>query len=178
MNADLQPPKPAPHWQQFAADGCWLQVDIRQQQLYVVRDGRFELSFPVSTGLNGTGEEEGSGCTPRGWHLIRAKIGAGLPPEAVFRGRRWTGEYYTAELGAANPQRDWILGRILWLSGLEPGFNRGGNRDTMRRYIYLHGTPDTEPMGQPLSHGCIRMTQADIVTLFAGVSPYTKVYIG
>lgn len=173
--ADL-PPK-APHWQRFAPDGHWLQVDSQQQILYVVRKAEFELCFPVSTGLNGIGQEEGSGRTPAGWHRIRAKIGDGIPHNAVFRGRRWTGECFTSALGQQFPERDWILGRILWLSGLEPGFNRGGSRDTMRRFIYLHGTPDTEPMSEPRSHGCIRMRMQDIALLFEGVPPYLPVYI-
>lgn len=171
-------PVPAPNWPMFAPDGRWLQVDIRHQRVYLMRNAEPEICFPISTALNGVGQEEGSGCTPLGWHKIRAKIGAGNPVNAVYRGRRWTGECYTDDLRAAYPDRDWILGRILWLSGLESGFNRGGNRDTMRRYIYFHGTPDTEPMGQPLSHGCIRMQMQDVVLLFDRVAPYTAVFIG
>lgn len=172
------PPQLAPDWEQFAPGGHWLQVDIERQQVYVIRKAEFEHCFPVSTALNGTGQDEGSGCTPLGWHNIRAKIGAGNPFNAVYRGRRWTGECYTEELGSAFPDRDWILGRILWLSGLESGINRGGYQDTMRRYIYFHGTPDSEPMGKPLSHGCIRMRMQDIVLLFEGVAVFTPVYIG
>ncbi|WP_084632063.1 L,D-transpeptidase [Oceanospirillum maris] len=171
-------PALAPDWSFFATSGHWLQVDISHQKLYVIRRGIVELSFPVSTGLNGVGEEEGSGQTPLGWHLVRAKIGQGHPANAVYRGRRWTGECYTEQLGRENPDRDWILGRILWLSGLELGRNRLGNRDTMRRYIYLHGTPDTEPMGIAQSHGCIRMRLQDIVLLFEVVPVYLPVYIG
>ncbi len=119
----------------------------------------------VSTGLRGPGEVNGSGCTPRGWHRIRVKIGAGCPVGAVFRGRRWTGEVYSAALGAAAPERDWILSRILWLTGCESGRNRGGPVDTLRRYVYIHGCPDTEPMGVPRSHGCIRMRNTDVIRL-------------
>lgn len=171
-------PDLAPEWRTFAADGNWLQVDIKRQQVYVVCNARPERCFPVSTALNGAGQEEGSGCTPLGWHVIRAKIGDGYPSNAVFRGRRWTSECYTAQLGESFPERDWILGRILWLSGLELGVNRGGNRDTMRRYIYFHGTPDTEPMGVPRSHGCIRMRMQDIILLYGQVVAYMPVYIG
>jgi L,D-transpeptidase YbiS len=132
---------------------------------------------PVSTAANGPGEQAGSLCTPRGRHIVRAKIGAGQPLGAVFRSRRPTGEVYTPELGKAEPGRDWILTRILWLSGKEPGFNRLGACDTMRRYIYIHGSPDETFEQAPRSHGCIRMRNADVAELFDLVPPYTEVEI-
>jgi lipoprotein-anchoring transpeptidase ErfK/SrfK len=135
------------------------------------------MDVPVSTALNGAGEKNGSGCTPRGWHRIRARIGEGCPVNSVFRGRRPTGEIYSAALREAEPQRDWILSRILWLSGLEPGKNRMGQVDTMRRFIYIHGTPDEEPMGVARSHGCVRMRNDDIITLFERVAVGTRVLI-
>lgn len=144
----------------------WLRISIPEQRLWLMAQGQPGLSFAVSTGRNGPGERLGSGCTPRGWHGVRIKIGAGLPPEAVFVGRRFTGELYSPELAAAYPERDWILARILWLTGRESGRNRGGQCDTQRRFIYIHGTPDTEPMGEPRSHGCIRMRNAELVELF------------
>ncbi|GGO80562.1 L,D-transpeptidase [Marinobacterium nitratireducens] len=147
-----------------------LKLSLSQQRLVLFEDDRPLRSYPVSTALNGPGEREGSGCTPRGRHYIRARIGEGLPPNAVFVGRRFTGEIYNAALAAAHPGRDWILTRILWLCGLEPGRNRLGQVDTMRRYIYIHGTPDTEPMGIPLSHGCVRMRNTDLLDLF-GLTP-------
>ena len=100
-----------------------------------------------------------------------------MPPRAVFRGRRFTGEICTPELQAAEPQRDWILSRILWLCGREPGVNRLGEVDTMARYIYIHGTADEAALGTPVSHGCIRMGNADIVELFERVPAYTEVEI-
>lgn len=141
-------------------------VDIAKQQLELQRDGQVLARFPVSTALRGAGEAKGSYCTPRGRHIVRAKIGDGLPLNSVLVGRRPTGEIYSAELAAQHPQRDWILTRILWLSGCEPGFNRLGHVDTMQRYIYIHGTPDSEPIGQPASHGCIRMRNEDLLQLF------------
>ncbi|TBW59637.1 L,D-transpeptidase [Marinobacter halodurans] len=135
------------------------------------------LTYPVSTAANGPGEANGSGCTPRGEHYIRACIGAGAPRCTVFRGRRPTGEIHTPELASACPDRDWILSRILWLCGREPGRNRGGDVDSMRRYIYIHGTPDTEPMGTPASHGCVRMRNDDVIALFERVLPGTAVTI-
>ena len=134
-----------------------IRVSIPDQRLELLEGGVAVASYPVSTARNGPGEQRDSGCTPRGWHRVRVKIGAGLPLNTVFVGRRPTGEVYGPELAAGYPERDWILARILWLTGLEAGFNRGGDRDTLRRYIYIHGCPDEAPMGVPLSHGCIRL---------------------
>lgn len=149
-----------------------IEIDIGRQEL--VFDGR---RYPVSTSRNGVGEKNGSYCTPRGRHIVRAKIGAGQPLNAVFVRRRPTGEVWTPALHAAHPGRDWILTRILWLSGCEPGFNRLGEVDTMRRYIYIHGSPETAEMGRPGSIGCIRMRGEDILELFERVPPYTPVIV-
>lgn len=133
--------------------------------------------YPVSTALNGAGEQNGTGCTPRGKHYIRALIGAGEPLNTVFVGRRPTGEMLTPELAEQFPARDWILTRILWLCGCEPGRNRVGAVDSFRRFIYIHGTPDSEPMGVPKSHGCIRMRNDDVAALFDRVCHGTVVTI-
>ncbi|WXL24164.1 L,D-transpeptidase [Ectopseudomonas mendocina] len=154
-----------------------LHISIADQQLYGFAGGKLKFRLPVSTALNGAGELNGSGCTPRGRFLVRAKIGNGLPVGAVLRGRRWTGEVWSPELHAQFPGRDWILSRILWLSGCEPGRNRMGQVDTFRRYIYLHGTPDTEPMGVPLSHGCVRLRNEALVELYDAVPAYCAVHI-
>ena len=155
-----------------------IDVDLAGQQLNLFDDGGVWVArYAVSTARNGPGEREGSGCTPRGRHVVRARIGAGAPRGAVFRGRRPTGEIWSPELAAAFPARDWILSRILWLSGCEPGINRLGKVDTMRRYIYIHGTPDDQPMGRPLSHGCIRMRNDDVIALFGRVPVGTVVEI-
>ena len=156
-----------------------IDISIARQTLSLVDDGGASVrSYLVSTATRGVGERKGSFCTPRGRHLIRAKIGANQPPNTVFIGRRPTGEVYSPELAERFPGRDWILTRILWLSGCEPGRNRLGDVDTMRRYVYIHGSPDTAPMGRPGSIGCIRMRNADIVELFELVPPYTPVHIG
>lgn len=153
-------------------------IDIPSQTLSLLGDdGACIRRYSVSTARNGAGEASGSFCTPRGRHIIRARIGAGAPIGVAFRGRRPTGEVWTPELAAANPGRDWILTRILWLSGTEPGFNRLGEVDSMRRYIYIHGTPDTEPMGVPLSIGCVRMRNRDVAELFELVPAGTAVDI-
>ncbi len=155
----------------------WLDISIAEQYCRLWQAETCVFSAPVSTALNGPGEQEGSGCTPRGWHLIRACIGDGEPVNSVFVGRRPTGEVFDPQLAQQYPDRDWILTRILWLSGLEVGRNRLGNVDTMRRYIYIHGCPDSLPMGQPLSHGCIRMHNRDLLALFERVKPGLKVWI-
>ena len=147
-------------------------IDIKKQTLEF--GGR---TYSVSTAKNGPGEKNGSFCTPRGSHIVRAKIGAGQPVNTVFVRRRPTGEVWTPELHAQYPGRDWILTRILWLSGREVGRNRLGDVDTMRRYIYIHGSPDSAEMGKPGSIGCVRMRNAEIEELFELVPPYTEVEI-
>lgn len=155
-----------------------LHVSVARQAMTVFDDGgRIIAEYPISTASAGVGETAGSYRTPRGRHLIRAKIGAGQPENTVFVRRRPTGECWSPDLAAAFPGRDWILTRILWLSGCEPGRNRLGNVDTMRRYIYIHGSPETAAMGQPGSHGCVRMRNADIVELFDRVPCYSVVEI-
>ena len=144
----------------------YIKIDLNTQCLRLVQQGNTIFESVISSAKNGPGELSGSECTPRGQHIVRAKIGEGCDVNSVFVGRRPTGEVYTPELGRDYPDRDWILTRILWLSGMQPGFNRLGKVDTMRRYIYIHGTPDEVNMGVADSHGCIRMCNADIVTLF------------
>ena len=153
-------------------------INIPSQELYLYGDyNHIVRQFRISSARKGVGQKNGSFCTPLGKHIIRAKIGARQPINTVFVGRRPTGEIYSPELGARYPGRDWILTRILWLSGCEPGFNRLGSVDTMRRYIYIHGSPDTVEMGRPGSIGCIRMNNRDLLDLFTRADPGTEVYI-
>lgn len=155
-----------------------IRIDLPSQTLTLHDDaGVVMRSYAVSTAANGPGERTDSLCTPRGRHLVRAKIGAGQALGTVFRGRRPTGEIWSPELHARYPGRDWMLSRILWLSGCEPGFNRLGDVDTMRRYIYIHGAAENAAMGQAGSHGCIRMRNKDVVELFDLVPVYTPVEI-
>lgn len=157
-----------------------MKIDINISSQYLdLKDiqGVVLQRYAVSTSSKGHGQIKGSYCTPLGQHIVRAKIGAGQPENTVFVGRRPTGEIYTPALGAEFPGRDWILTRILWLSGCEPGHNRLGEVDTMQRYIYIHGSPDSVPMGVPGSIGCIRMRNRDIMDLFDQVSAGTKVKI-
>jgi L,D-transpeptidase YbiS len=153
-------------------------INVEKQQLLVL-DNHEQVIFNVeiATAANGVGELSGSEQTPRGKHIIRAKIGANSKENTVFVARRPTGEIYTPALRKLHPQRDWILTRILWLSGMEPGKNRLGNKDTMRRYIYIHGAPPEDKMGVPSSHGCIKMKNADVIKLFDMVEHGTPVDI-
>ncbi|MGZ8152938.1 MAG: L,D-transpeptidase family protein [Methylovulum sp.] len=165
-----------------AQDACYpadtfLDIAISAQQLSIIENSQTLKSYQVSTAKNGVGELMGSQRTPRGWHKIRAKIGADQPLYSVFVGRRATGEIYSEDLAKQYPQRDWILTRILWLGGLEPGKNRYGDVDTAWRYIYIHGCPDELMTGRPDSHGCIRMGNTDVVDLFNRVAAGVKVYI-
>ncbi len=155
-----------------------IQINIEQQQLDLFdREERLVKRYLISSAKNGIGQVSGSYCTPLGKHIIRAKIGDKQPVNTVFVKRRPTGEIYTPQLAAQYPGRDWILTRIFWLSGCEVGFNRLGIVDTMRRYIYIHGSPDSAVMGKPGSIGCIRMHNDDLLELFDKVPVGTPVNI-
>jgi lipoprotein-anchoring transpeptidase ErfK/SrfK len=155
-----------------------ININIRSQELDLYDDNGTRIKrYSISSAKNGVGERNGSYCTPRGQHVVRAKIGADQPANTVFVERRPTGEIYSPALSGQFPRRDWILTRILWLSGCEPGRNRLGKVDTMRRAIYIHGSPDTAEMGKPGSHGCIRMRNQDVIELFDLVPPGTPVVI-
>lgn len=162
----------------MSADRPYIRVSLARQVLEL-RDGddRVLAAYPISTAARGAGEQSGSYQTPRGEHYVRARIGQGQPANTVFVARRPTGEVWTSALGEQAPERDWILSRILWLCGREPGRNRLGQCDSMRRYIYIHGTADEHLLGQPASHGCIRMANADVIDLFERVPVGTRVLI-
>lgn len=155
----------------------YLDVSIAEQRLRLIENSEILSVYPVSTAKNGPGQTKGSECTPLGWHRIRAKIGAGQPINSVFKARRPTGETYTSQLAAQYPDRDWILSRVLWLSGMEPGYNRYGQVDSFWRYIYIHGSPDDGVNGQPESHGCVRMKSDDVIELFERIEPGCLVWI-
>ena len=154
-----------------------IKVSIAQQRLQLFDNNQVIMDTLISTARNGAGEDMGSERTPRGWHTIRAKIGEDCPTNTVFVGRRPTGEIYSPELARKTPDRDWILTRILWLSGLETGKNRGSTVDTMRRYIYIHGSPSNDVMGRPSSHGCVKMTNQDIKNIYDKVETGVRVII-
>ncbi|MGY2462613.1 L,D-transpeptidase family protein [Vreelandella sulfidaeris] len=158
-------------------ENIWLEIDTSQQLLRCWRGAKVLHEYAISSGAAGNGEQNGSGKTPHGWHYVRAAIGADRPENAVFRGRRWNGEVFSPALDESHPGRDWILTRILWLCGLERGVNRGGQVDSQRRYIYLHGTPPDQPMGVAASHGCIRLRNSDLLTIFSLAVPGTPVWL-
>jgi L,D-transpeptidase YbiS len=144
----------------------WIRITIGTQVLELLESTQVVAAYRVSTSANGPGEQVDSAQTPRGTHEVKELIGHGAPLGAVFVGRRLTSEICSPELQAAHPNRDWILTRVIWLGGMEDGKNRGGEVDTFSRYIYIHGTPDGEPLGEPHSHGCIRMRNTDVIALF------------
>lgn len=154
-----------------------IEVNIAEQRLRLFDQGKVLMDVSVSTASNGAGELFGSECTPRGQHVVRARIGDRCQLGTVFVARRPTGEIYTPKLKKSAPERDWILTRILWLCGVERGKNRLGNVDTMRRFIYIHGAPDDDPMGVPSSHGCVKMRNSDVIELFDLVEAGTPVNI-
>lgn len=155
-----------------------IDISIRSQELvFIDINKNITKTYAIATAKNGAGELNGSNRTPRGRHIVRAKIGAGCAPDTVLIGRRPTGEIYSPELKAKFPARDWILTRILWLSGCEVGFNRLGVVDTMRRYIYIHATPSEVPLGTPCSHGCILLHNTEMIELFERVAVGTSVNI-
>ncbi len=154
-----------------------IQIKLGTQRLLLKQGEEIKQEYPVSTALKGPGERLDSECTPRGRHVIAEKFGAGCAVNTVFVGRRCTGEHYTPTLGRAFPHRDWILTRILRLSGAEPGRNQGGDVDSYQRYIYIHGAPDEVEMGVPGSHGCIRMRNKQVMELFELVGIGTQVNI-
>ena len=154
-----------------------INISISKQSLTLFEGSKKIKHYAISTGKNGVGCEKNSGQTPLGKHSIRAMIGKNEPINTVFIGRRKTGEIYTKSLAKQYPDRDWILTRIIWLSGTEKGKNRLGQVDTMQRYIYIHGTPNTQPMGQANSHGCIRMRNTDLIELFDLIDVKTLVNI-
>ncbi len=151
-------------------------VDVASQCLDYLEHGVGVRSYAVSTSRYGLGEKRDSFKTPRGRHVIRAKIGIGMPAGSVFSGRRPTGETVMPN-SLAETDSDLILSRILWLSGLESGKNRGRDVDTMARYIYIHGTPFENLLGTAASCGCVRMASTDVIELFDLVPVGTKVVI-
>lgn len=154
-----------------------IEINITEQTLVLKSGGEVIKRYSISTARNGPGEKQDSECTPRGKHVIAEKIGDGCEVDTVFVGREPTGEIYTPELRRQHPGRDWIITRILWLKGCEPGINQDGDVDSHNRYIYIHGAPDDVEMGKPGSRGCIRMRNEDVVELFDLVDTGTAVII-
>lgn len=155
----------------------YIYISVAEQRLQLIDKQNILLEVQISTAKNGVGEQSGSECTPRGWHKIQAKIGANCPENTVFVGRRTTGERWSESLQQQYPNRDWILTRIMWLSGLQAGLNRFGKQDTMARYVYIHGCPESHTMGVATSHGCIKMKNTEVAALFDQVEVGIPVFI-
>ncbi|WP_038247757.1 L,D-transpeptidase [Ghiorsea bivora] len=153
-----------------------IKIIVSEQMLYHHRKTGVVCAYPVSTARNGVGNIENSLQTPLGKHQICAKIGGGLPVYTYFESREPKG-IFTQK--TAHHKADWILSRILWLTGVQTGVNKRGKVDTKKRYIYIHGTNEEDKIGLPVSHGCIRMLNADVVHLFEhacyGESVFIKV---
>ena len=152
-------------------------ISAEKQEMQCFEQDNLLVTYQVSTGKNGMGEQINSECTPRGWHLIHSIIGLANEANSVFVARQWTGEIYSPHLATEFPGRDWILTRILRLEGLELGRNKGGDVDSLERYIYIHGTPDSTQLGAPGSRGCVRMRNNDIINLAFWATTETLVYI-
>ncbi|MFA5959168.1 MAG: L,D-transpeptidase [Tatlockia sp.] len=152
-------------------------ISAALQKMLCFEQDNFWKSYCISTAKKGLGEQEGSECTPRGWHRIHSRIGLECPIHSVFVGRQWTGEIYSDALAKKFPERDWILTRILQLDGLEAGRNKGNSMDSLQRCIYIHGTPDEQQLGEPASHGCIRVANPDLIELANWVKIDTMVCI-
>lgn len=158
-----------------------LVVNIERQRIAIFRDGVLSAAWPVSTSRFGVGSLRDSFKTPLGLHRIAEKIGAGMPLDTVFKGRKPVGRLADHQSPIANYQStasDLIMSRILWLDGCEPGQNRGGEVDSHDRYIYIHGTVHEDRIGTPDSHGCVRMRNTDVAELFEMVEQGTPVMIG
>lgn len=147
-----------------------INISVSNQKLSLFQEGELVSSYKVSTALKGVGQEKNTNKTPLGNHIIRAMIGRNLPIYAVIKARRFTNEIWKKELDDPSITVDWILSRVIWLSGKDLGRNRLGNVDTMQRYIYIHGTNEEHLLGTPSSHGCIRMSNEDVIELFDLVS--------
>jgi lipoprotein-anchoring transpeptidase ErfK/SrfK len=148
-------------------------VDADRQRLLLLESGEVQAEYPVSTAAAGIGGEDGSLRTPPGWHRIDARIGEGAPSGAIFKSRERTGEIWRG----APEADDLILTRVLTLDGLEEGVNHGPGHDSRERYIYIHGTNHERELGQPASHGCVRMANADVIDLFERVAEGDPVVI-
>lgn len=161
-------------WEAFVgrSEGLW--VSLGDQRLRLVRGRSVLRSYACSTAQGGPGNVRGSHCTPLGWHEIAEKIGEGLPQGAILQARQWTGQVWNAGEQSVD---DLILSRILRLTGLQDGINRGGEVDTWNRFIYIHGTSEEDRLGVPISHGCVRLANSDVIDLFDLVSAGCRVLI-
>lgn len=145
----------------------WIEVGVRNQQLALYDERGVPVrQYVISTASKGVGERVNSYQTPRGWHKVCERIGDGIEIDTIIYRRQVTPWKYTPQLHAEYPNKDWILTRILWLCGQEPGLNQGGEVDSYDRAIYLHGAGEHVAFGTPTSRGCVRMRGDDIIDLY------------
>ncbi len=156
--------------------GDLLYVSVHRQSMFHVRNGKLLKEYPISTAQNGLGSEKNSFRTPTGLHRISEKFGDGVPAFGVLKDRRFSGQVADT-LAAGHQDRDQITSRVLWLEGLEPGHNRGGQRDSHERFIYIHGTSNEAAIGRPVSRGCIRMRNKDVIELYDQVPVGTRLVV-
>jgi len=159
-------------------DSKLIVVDVHTEKLYLLHDGRIAGDWRVSTALRGIDQRAHSDGTPVGVFRVARKIGTGLPPDEVLQDQAPTGRIITpARLPDGPAASRWIIARILWLSGLQPGWNEGGDFDTFLRHIYIHGTANLGMLGQPASHGCVQMAPRAVMALYRAVPVGTPVLI-
>jgi L,D-transpeptidase catalytic domain len=161
-------------WSEFVGSSIGIWVSLQDQRLRVVHGRSVVRCYLCSTARSGSGNVRDSFCTPLGWHEIGEAIGKGLPKGAILQGRQWTGEVWRADQTC---EEDYVLSRVLRLRGLQEGSNCGGEVDTWSRFIYIHGTNEEALLGQPASHGCIRMANDDVIELFELVEVGCRVLI-
>ena len=171
---DIRQHLDAAGWHDRVGDALGLWVSVGRQQLAGIKQGRIRFAYACSTAAKGTGNRENSHQTPLGWHEIAERYGEGLPWGAIFRERKYTGKAWHP---GNETTKDFILSRILWLRGLEPGTNQGPGIDSHARYIYIHGTPAERRLGAPNSLGCIRLSNDHVIALFEAAASGTKVLI-
>lgn len=174
LSDDMTTGLDAAGWPEYVGKGLGLWVSVARQELVGIKDSRVQFVYHCSTAARGTGNKENSYQTPLGWHEITERIGDGLPAGAIFNERKYTGRVWIPD---SPTTRDLVLTRILWLSGLEPGLNKGPGIDSHARYIYIHGTPAEERLGTRASWGCVRLSNRDVIDLFEWTPTGTRVLI-
>ena len=155
----------------------FIYVGVKRQELDLYLNGKHIISYPVSTSMHGAGTQAGSDMTPVGLHKIKGKFGSDAPIGGILKARKYTGNIASIQTNPIKTGEDAITTRILTLEGLENGINKGGELDSYERHIYIHGTAEEGLIGQPASHGCVRMKNKDVIDLFNRVNKDLTVII-
>ena len=154
-----------------------IEVSISEQRLYVLDSDTIVRSYPISSSSFGEGQTENSFKTPLGEHEIQTKIGTYVPKYQFFVSREHVSQEVAVIEEEIDSPDDFITTRIMWLTGKNEGFNKGGNVDSFKRFIYIHGTHEEGLIGKKASHGCIRMLNQDVLELFRIIPTKTPVNI-